>query len=193
MHGLTACATRGRCGGSAPFGPHRICPLRRQLAARPDLKPRYETFHRDNVHQRQARVLAQAARELAPEIDKACFAQFLLFRQADSLKQYAHRNDVRLVGDLPFFVAPDSSDVWARPELFLLNEEFRPRFVAGVPPDYFSKDGQRCAHVDVIRLDHFRAFAAAWHMVNSGESGDRAASGRPESRGRRANERTGPR
>ena len=95
-----------------------------------------------------------------------------------------------MIGDLPFFVSPDSSDVWANPELFLLDEQRRPRFVAGVPPDYFSAQGQLwgnpvydwdalrrtgyrwcidrlralLAHVDVVRLDHFRAFAAAWHV-----------------------------
>ena len=52
------------------------------------------------------------------------------------------RKGVRLIGDLPFFVSPDSSDVWANPELFLLDEQRRPRFVAGVPPDYFSAQGQ---------------------------------------------------
>ncbi len=140
--------------------------------------------------QRTPSVLTQARRELAREIDKICFAQFLLFRQADQLKQYAHARGVRLIGDLPFFVSPDSSDVWTDPELFLLDERRRPRFVAGVPPDYFSAEGQRwgnpvydwgalrrtgynwcvdrlralLAHVDVIRLDHFRAFAAAWHI-----------------------------
>jgi 4-alpha-glucanotransferase len=97
---------------------------------------------------------------------------------------------VRLIGDLPFFVSPDSSDVWSNPELFLLDEHRRPRFVAGVPPDYFSAQGQLwgnpvynwdalratgyrwsidrvralLAHVDAIRLDHFRGFAAAWHV-----------------------------
>jgi 4-alpha-glucanotransferase len=97
---------------------------------------------------------------------------------------------VRLIGDLPFFVSPDSSDVWANPELFLLDERHRPRFVAGVPPDYFSAQGQLwgnpvydwealrqtgyrwcldrlnalLSHVDMIRLDHFRGFAAAWHV-----------------------------
>src|SRR5262249_53869542 len=90
----------------------------------------------------------------------------------------------------PFFVSPDSSDVWANPQLFLLDEHHRPRFVAGVPPDYFSAQGQLwgnpvydwpalgrdgyrwcidrlralLAHVDVIRLDHFRGFAAAWSV-----------------------------
>ena len=117
-------------------------------------------------------------------------AQFLLFRQAETLKEHAHAKGVRLIGDLPFFVSPDSSDVWANPELFLLDEQHRPRFVAGVPPDYFSAQGQLwgnpvydwdalrrtgyrwcidrvralLAHVDLIRLDHFRGFAAAWHV-----------------------------
>ena len=113
-----------------------------------------------------------------------------MFRQAERLKEYAHAKGLRLIGDLPFFVSPDSSDVWANPELFLLDEHDRPLFVAGVPPDYFSSTGQLwgnpvydwealrdtgyrwcidrlralLAHVDVIRLDHFRAFAAAWHV-----------------------------
>ena len=105
------------------------------------------------------------------------------------LKEHARAKGMRMIGDLPFFVSPDSSDVWANPELFLLDEQHRPRFVAGVPPDYFSATGQlwgnpvydwdasvgpaivvdrplACAagHVDIIRLDHFRAFAAAWHV-----------------------------
>jgi 4-alpha-glucanotransferase len=134
--------------------------------------------------------LAQARQELSEQIDKICFAQFLIFKQAQQLKEYAHARGIGLIGDLPFFVSPDSSDVWAHPELFLLDKERRPRFVAGVPPDYFSADGQLwgnpvydwealrrtgfrfyidrlsalLAHVDVIRLDHFRAFAAAWHV-----------------------------
>jgi 4-alpha-glucanotransferase len=134
--------------------------------------------------------LAQAKRELASEIDEVRLAQFLLFRQGEKLKQCAHAKGVRLIGDLPFFVSPDSSDVWANPELFLLDERRRPRFVGGVPPDYFSSDGQLwgnpvynwdalrqtgyrwcidriralLAHVDLIRLDHFRGFAAAWHV-----------------------------
>ncbi len=134
--------------------------------------------------------LAQARRDLASETDQVCFAQFLLFRQGERLKRHARAQGVRLIGDLPFFVSPDSSDVWANPELFLLDQRQRPRFVAGVPPDYFSSQGQLwgnpvynwdplrrtgyrwcidrlralLAHVDVIRLDHFRGFAAAWHI-----------------------------
>jgi 4-alpha-glucanotransferase len=140
--------------------------------------------------QRSPNALAEARRELAIPIDQVRFAQFLLFRQGDQLKEYARGKGVSLIGDLPFFVSPDSSDVWANPELFLLDEQRRPRFVAGVPPDYFSAQGQLwgnpvydwdtlrsthyrwcierlralLAHVDLIRLDHFRGFAAAWHV-----------------------------
>jgi 4-alpha-glucanotransferase len=85
--------------------------------------------------QRIPSALAEARRELASDIDQVRFAQFLLFRQADQLKQYAHDHGVGLIGDLPFFVSADSSDVWANPEFFLLDEQHRPRFVAGVPPD----------------------------------------------------------
>jgi len=140
--------------------------------------------------QRVPKALAQARRDLANQVEQVCFAQFLLFRQGERLEKHARAKGVRLIGDLPFFVSPDSSDVWANPELFLLDDQRRPRFVAGVPPDYFSAQGQLwgnpvynwdalrqsgyrwcidrlralLAHVDVIRLDHFRAFAAAWHV-----------------------------
>ena len=140
--------------------------------------------------QRNQGALAEARRELASQLDLVRFAQFLLFRQADQLKEYAHSKGVGLIGDLPFFVSPDSNDVWANPEFFLLDEQRRPRFVAGVPPDYFSAQGQLWGnpvynwdalrstdyrwcidrlrallnHVDLIRLDHFRGFAAAWHV-----------------------------
>ena len=80
--------------------------------------------------------MSRARRELAGLIDQVRFAQFLLFRQGERLKEYARAQGLRLIGDLPFFVSPDSSDVWANPELFLLDEQHRPRFVAGVPPDY---------------------------------------------------------
>ena len=79
--------------------------------------------------QRNLGALASARRELANQIDQVRFAQFLLFRQGDQLKDFAHSKGVRLIGDLPFFVSPDSSDVWANPELFLLDENRRPRFV----------------------------------------------------------------
>lgn len=140
--------------------------------------------------ERDVPALGRARRELAHEVGLACFVQFILSRQAARLKDYAHGKGVKLIGDLPFFVSPDSSDVWANPELFLLDERRRPRFVAGVPPDYFSATGQLwgnpvynwdalrntgyrwcidrlralLTHVDVIRLDHFRGLAAAWNV-----------------------------
>ena len=189
-----------------------------RAGARRDLMPAYEQFCRSRANwledyslfralkakyngahyldwptelaQRVPYALAQARRHLANEIDRVRLAQFLLFRQSNRLKEYSRAKGVRLIGDLPFFVSPDSSDVWANPELFLLDEGRRPRFVAGVPPDYFSARGQLWGnpvydwdtlgragyawcidriralldHVDVIRLDHFRAFAAAWHV-----------------------------
>jgi 4-alpha-glucanotransferase len=151
--------------------------------------------------ERDAQALDRVRRELAEQVDLVCFAQFNLFRQGERLKAYARSKGVGLIGDLPFFVSPDSSDVWANPELFLLDGQHRPRFVAGVPPDYFSAQGQLwgnptydwdalrrsdfhwciarlrsvLAHVDVIRLDHFRAFAAAWHVpaaASTAQSGE---------------------
>jgi 4-alpha-glucanotransferase len=144
----------------------------------------------EDLVRRTPAALDRARRDLVGHVDRARFAQFLLFRQGARLKAHARARGVRLIGDLPFFVSPDSSDVWAHPELFLLDAQHRPRVVAGVPPDYFSAQGQRwgnpiydwdalrahgyqwcvdrvrtlLAHVDAIRLDHFRAFAAAWHI-----------------------------
>ena len=139
---------------------------------------------------REPAALEAARRELAAPCEETRFAQFLLFRQGGRLKEYARSRGVRLLGDLPFYVSPDSSDVWAAPQFFRLDEHRRPLFVAGVPPDYFSatgqlwgnpvydwqalrRDGYRwwierlgalLAHVDMVRLDHFRAFAAAWYI-----------------------------
>ncbi|HXJ96365.1 MAG TPA: 4-alpha-glucanotransferase, partial [Terriglobia bacterium] len=139
---------------------------------------------------REPAALNRARIEMANHIGRASFRQFLLFRQGERLKAHAHSKGVGLIGDLPFFISPESSDVWAHPEFFLLDERHHPRFVAGVPPDYFAEDGQLwgnpvydwdalrqsgygwwisrlralLAHVDVIRLDHFRGFAAAWHV-----------------------------
>ena len=140
---------------------------------------------------REPSALACARRDLADTIDQSCFAQFILFRQGERLKEYAHERGVRLIGDLPFFVSQDSSDVWANPEWFQLDDHLRPRFLAGVPPDAFSAKGQLwgnpvydwerlrqsgyrwwidrlkalLAHVDLVRLDHFRGFCAAWHVT----------------------------
>lgn len=139
---------------------------------------------------REHGALETARRELAGVIDRFRFGQFLLLRHWKILKDYANQRGVRLLGDLPIFVSPDSSDVWANPELFLLDGQSKPRVVAGVPPDCFSADGQlwgnpiydweafrktgyrwwidrlqaRLDYVDAIRIDHFRGFEAAWHI-----------------------------
>jgi 4-alpha-glucanotransferase len=144
----------------------------------------------EDLLRREPSALMQARHTLVDEMNESRFGQFLLSRKGNRLKEYAHERGVFLIGDLPFFVSLDSSDVWANPECFQLDADLRPRFVAGVPPDYFSADGQLwgnpvydwkalsrlgyrwcidrlkslLAHVDVIRLDHFRAFCAAWHV-----------------------------
>ncbi len=144
----------------------------------------------DEFERHEPAAIARARRELADSIDRFRFGQFCLFRQWKALKDYANRRGVRLLGDLPIFVSPDSSDVWSNPELFLLDERQRPRVVAGVPPDYFSANGQlwgnplydwdalkrtdyrwwierlqaRLEILDAIRIDHFRGFEAAWHV-----------------------------
>jgi 4-alpha-glucanotransferase len=139
---------------------------------------------------REREALSKARRELADTIDRFRFGQFIVLKHWQILKQYANQRGLRLIGDLPIFVSPDSADVWANPQLFLLNEQLQPQFVAGVPPDYFSVQGQlwgnpvynwealrqtgyrwwitrlreRLDYLDAIRIDHFRGFEAAWHV-----------------------------
>jgi 4-alpha-glucanotransferase len=131
-----------------------------------------------------------AREKLADALGRHRFGQFLFFRQWKALKDYANHRGVRLVGDVPIFVASDSADVWAHPELFYLDERRRPTVVAGVPPDYFSATGQlwgnplynweasrqsghawwiarlraTLEYVDVVRIDHFRGFEAYWEI-----------------------------
>lgn len=127
---------------------------------------------------------------LEEEIEYQTFLQFIFWQQWQELKRYANSRGIRLFGDLPLFVAHDSADVWANPELFQLDIAGSPAKVAGVPPDYFSATGQlwgnplynwpamakddyywwRCRLkallelVDVIRIDHFRGFEAYWEI-----------------------------
>ncbi|HET6846181.1 MAG TPA: 4-alpha-glucanotransferase [Anaerolineales bacterium] len=121
------------------------------------------------------------------------FGQWLFFRQWSELREYASRRGVRFIGDAPIFVAMDSSDVWADPELFCLDQSGVPLGVAGVPPDYFAPTGQLWGNplykwsqhrgtgyawwirrlrallglVDLVRLDHFRGFGAYWEVPGS--------------------------
>ncbi len=144
----------------------------------------------EEYRHRDVAALQQAEVELADEIARVKFEQFLVFDQLARVKSYAAQRDVKLFGDLPIFVSADSSDVWANPQLFKLDADLRPQFVAGVPPDYFSATGQLwgnpayqwSAHReqgyswwidrlnslmqqhDLVRLDHFRGFCAAWNI-----------------------------
>jgi 4-alpha-glucanotransferase len=139
---------------------------------------------------RQPDALAHARRELAGAVGLHEFRQFLFFRQWQDVRAHAHRRGIRIIGDIPIFVSSDSADVWANPDLFLLDPDRRPRVVAGVPPDYFSATGQlwgnplydwdalaqtqyawwvarmfaTTAMVDKVRLDHFRGFEANWEV-----------------------------
>ena len=133
---------------------------------------------------------------IAPEVDFQVFLQYLFWGQWKKLKSYANRKGISLLGDLPIYAAPDSSDVWAHQNLFQLDQENSTfQNVAGVPPDYFNQDGQLWgnplydwqAHAeenfswwidrlnaqlelfDVVRIDHFRAFHNYWCIPSSSE------------------------
>ena len=140
------------------------------------------------IRLRKPEAVARYTRELSAEIDFFCYLQYLFFQQWNALRTYAHRLGVRLIGDLPIYVAMDSADVWAEPEFFQLGEDHRPVEVSGVPPDYFSRDGQLWGNplydydrmaadgfgwwirrvegasrlFDVIRIDHFRGLESYW-------------------------------
>ena len=145
------------------------------------------------LRQREKKALDVARKDLKDAVDCYAFGQFLFFRQWHELRQHAKDRGIRLIGDVPIFVAPDSADVWANPRGYLLDANLRPLVVAGVPPDYFSRTGQLWGNphydweamrqdgyawwiarvraalelVDVIRLDHFRGFCAAWQVPAS--------------------------
>jgi 4-alpha-glucanotransferase len=144
----------------------------------------------DELRRRLPSALRAAGRELSEEIAFHRYLQFLFFRQWSELRREAQARGITLLGDLPFYVAPDSADIWSHQELFQLDDAGRPLKVGGVPPDYFSKTGQlwgnplyrweRIAErgyewwierirasirlVDILRLDHFRGFASYWEI-----------------------------
>ncbi|HEY1292530.1 MAG TPA: 4-alpha-glucanotransferase [Chloroflexota bacterium] len=139
---------------------------------------------------REPASLAAARQRLRERVDFHTFCQYLFFDQWAALRRHASELGIDVVGDIPVFVAHDSADVWAHQHLFKLDELGLPRVVAGVPPDYFSATGQlwgnplydweamarekygwwiaRFRHlleeVDVVRIDHFRGFEAAWEV-----------------------------
>lgn len=123
-------------------------------------------------------------------IDRHIFRQFLFFRQWEKLHVFANEQGIQVIGDIPIFVAYDSADAWAHREMFFMDDEGKPTFVAGVPPDYFSPTGQLWGNpiynwavhketgyawwierlratlrlFDIVRLDHFRGFAGYWEI-----------------------------
>lgn len=135
----------------------------------------------------------KASVDLGSEIGIQKYIQWQFFRQWRALRKHAESRGIAIIGDLPIFVAYDSADVWSRRDLFLLDEKGKPTCVAGVPPDYFSKTGQLWGNplynwdavkregyawwikrfrtmfdlFDVVRIDHFRGFEAAWHVPAS--------------------------
>jgi 4-alpha-glucanotransferase len=142
------------------------------------------------LRNRQSKALEHARQVYAETIQRQIFRQFIFFRQWAQLRQSANDHGIKIIGDVPIFVAHDSADVWAHPELFYMDKSGNPTFVAGVPPDYFSPTGQLWGNplyrwdvharsgyswwiarlkavlqlVDIIRLDHFRGFAGYWEV-----------------------------
>ena len=134
--------------------------------------------------------------ELSQEVRFYTYVQFLFYGQWEKMKAYANGLGIRILGDLPIYVAPDSADVWAAQESFLLDREGFPTAVAGVPPDYFCAEGQLWGNplydwkrmradgfgwwirridgaarlFDAIRMDHFRAFASYWAVPAGAET-----------------------
>lgn len=135
-------------------------------------------------------------RELHEDVKFFSYVQYLFYSQWNALRAYAREKGIGIIGDMPIYVALDSADVWAEPEFFLLDEQNVPVEVAGVPPDYFSADGQLWGNplydwdamrrdgygwwirrvdgasklYDALRIDHFRAFESYWAVPNGAES-----------------------
>ncbi len=135
---------------------------------------------------------------LKKEIEQNQVIQYFFFEQWFKLKSYANEKGIKIIGDIPFYVAGDSSDVWVNPEIFMLNEDLAPIKVAGVPPDYFSATGQLWGNpvydwefskktnyhwwkermkmnlhlFDIVRIDHFRAFSEYWAVPFGDETAE---------------------
>jgi len=144
---------------------------------------------------RNREAMREWSKRLAPELQAFKYWQFEFFRQWNRLKNYCQERGIRFMGDIPIYVAHDSADVWAHPDLFYLDELGNPTVVSGVPPDYFSATGQLWGNpiyrwdvlsangykwwierfraslelFDMVRLDHFRGFEAYWE-VSAGET-----------------------
>lgn len=150
----------------------------------------------EDIRLRKKSVMAAYRKNLKSEIDFYKFQQYLFLTQWKDLKAYANERGIEIVGDIPIYVAFDSADTWANPELFQMDEKGFPTAVAGCPPDYFSETGQlwgnplydweyhkktgyewwmmRFAHCyelyDVVRIDHFRGFDSYWSVPYGDET-----------------------
>jgi len=148
---------------------------------------------------RKPSALERWRKDCREDVRRAKVLQYYFFAQWTALRGYANDRGVKLVGDIPIFVAPDSVDVWANRELFHLDANGRPKVVAGVPPDYFSPTGQLWGNplynwkamemrgfawwisriratlnlVDIVRIDHFRGFEAYWEVPASEKTAER--------------------
>lgn len=170
--------------------------LFRAIKAAHDNKPWYEWP--DGLKLRDADALADAAKKYDDIAFAEKFDQFIFFRQWEKLKSYANEHGVKIIGDMPIFTALDSADVWCNQELFKLDSTGMPLVVAGVPPDYFSETGQLWGNpiydwekmladgfrwwaakteftlrlFDIVRIDHFRGFAATWEVPGQDETAE---------------------
>jgi 4-alpha-glucanotransferase len=148
----------------------------------------WNTYWDRDIAVREPAAVERWRSEHGEQLDLHRVWQFYFFEQWKAVRQYARERGVVLVGDMPIFVALDSADVWAAPRMFTLDADLQEQLVAGVPPDYFSETGQRWGNplynwdamvasgfhwwvrrfrallelVDVVRIDHFRGFAACW-------------------------------
>ncbi len=144
----------------------------------------------EDIAARQPEAMRRKKEELASAIDAQKFLQYVFFEQWQNLRSYGRERNIRIIGDLPIYVAHDSADVWANRQFFLLDERGKPLKIAGVPPDYFSATGQCWGNpiynwpllkqtgfqwwverlrsalrlYDFIRIDHFRGFEAYWEV-----------------------------
>jgi len=142
------------------------------------------------LRSRKKTAMTKARKELAESVMRYSFYQFLFFRQWNKVRKYANEKGIQIIGDIPIFVAYDSADVWANPDLFFLDKSGNPTVVAGVPPDLFSATGQLWGNplynwevhkkenyawwlsrvnaslkfMDILRFDHFRGFAGYYEI-----------------------------
>lgn len=150
----------------------------------------------DALHRRESKAIDEVKNDHARELMLTRAVQFFFFEQWRSMRQYCRSKAVKLIGDVAIFVNLDSADVWSHPEIFQLDEDCRPISVSGVPPDFFSKTGQRWGNplyrwdvlrqrgydwwiqrmkwafetCDIVRLDHFRGFEAYWEIPAAEET-----------------------